>query len=304
MKHSLRNILGSTAAGVLLLVGSVKGQDTIPVSLTLAHPLSTGKTAESIVGLDLAVINARIQTLRGVSIAGIVSHVEEEMHGYQASLITNIAPPDAIGYQTVGIVNIAKGNFTGMQAAGLLNITKGTAMGLQGGFINIAEDMYGVQAGFINIANQMHGVPLGIINIADNGTQSAIVYASNFSGVNVGAKFVVNNFHSVITLGGLDIDGDYDNAGSYSTFWGYHLPIGPLYLEADVGTMYLADIDTWDDDDPDIRRLNAARFTLGWNITPWLGVFGGIGPGSEVENNDWENAEFKLLTFGGITLFQ
>ncbi len=303
MKRCIKSV------GVALLVatcfgGGVHAQDTIPFSLTLAHPLSTGKTAESVVGFDVALINSRIDVLRGVSFAGIVSNVESSMHGFQASSIVNVAPANAVGYQTVGIVNVAKGNFTGMQNAGLLNITKGKMMGLQAGFINVSENMYGVQAGFINIAEHMHGVPFGIINIAENGTQSAIAYTSNFSGINLGAKFVVNNFHSVITIGGMDFGEDYDNAGSYSTFWGYHLPIGPAYVELDVGTMYLANIDTWEDDTPEVRQLNVVRLGAGWNITPWLGVFGGVGPGSEVKNDNWEDAEFKLLTFGGITLFQ
>ncbi len=307
-----------TLAGILLICmhcGLVFGEDTIPFSLTFAHPLSTAPTDEGVVVFNAALINARINELQGASVAGITTRVTGPMMGYQASLIANITESEAAGVQVGGIVNSARSGFRGVQSAWLVNSAKDNMMGIQAGFINVAEQMKGVQIGFINVADNLDGIPLGIINVAGNGKQSAIAYATNFSGVNVGAKFIVNRIHSVISFGSVDIGSDYDIPLAYSTFWGFHQPLGPVFLEVDFGTMFLADLQDleqvddldkdkeWEDYDFHAKRLNAVRFGFGWNITDWISVFGGVGPGFQVTNEDWKDPEYQTLYYAGITLF-
>ncbi len=303
MYKSIRTI--SRTATLCCAVWAAAGftEDVIPASLTLIPPVSTANTAQSTVAFDLALISGRIGELRGVSLALISSKTLGAMNGYQAAAITTIADGPAVGYQTTGIVNIAKDDMSGMQAAGVVNIARKRMFGLQSGFVNIAQDMTGVQVGFVNIAHTLKGVPVGIINITDDGKKSAIAFGTNFSGVNAGAKFIVNNFHSIIALGSVDIEDDYNQSIAFSTFWGYHQPLGPLYAEIDYGTMYLAETEDFDSEDVRAKTLNTIRLGLGWDITPWLSVFGGVGPGVEVLEEDWDNAEFKLLAFGGVTLF-
>ncbi len=313
MRHS-RKLLPA-----LLLIsmhcGLAAAKDTIPFSLTLAHPLSTAPTDKGVVAFNAALINGQVDELQGVSVAGITSRITGPMMGYQGSIIANITEDRAAGFQVGGVVNSARAGFRGVQSAWLVNRAKENMMGVQSGFINVAEQMKGLQIGFINISDNLDGIPLGIINVAGNGKQSAIAYATNFSGVNVGAKFIVNRIHSVISFGTVDIGSGYDIPLSYSTFWGYHQPLGPVFLEIDLGTMYLADLQDleqiedfdkdkeWDDYTFQAKRLSTVRFGFGWNITDWISVFGGIGPGFQVTNEDWEDPEYKTLYYGGITLF-
>jgi hypothetical protein len=286
-----------------LFSAALNAQDTVSASLTLAHPLGTAKTDKAVVNGNIAVINADIKSLAGISVAGVVSNVRETMTGCQASGFVNIAQGDVKGLQTVGLVNVAKHDVTGLQYACLLNITGGTLRGAQYGYINIAGDVKGFQFGLINIARQMDGIPFGLINIARNGKVSAIAYVSNFSGANVGAKFIVNNFHSIISVGGYDMTHEIDTAFSVSAFWGYHLPLDPLYLEFDLGSSVMSQITNEDNKHPDSRRLQCLRVTAGWNIASWIGVFAGIGPGVETKGNSWKSPKFVPEYHAGITVF-
>jgi hypothetical protein len=302
MKNSLYSI---TAWGALIWAAMVfrAGADTIAVSLTLAHPLSTARTAENTVVANCALINSRIQTLEGISLAGVISTVEGTSRGYQASWIANVTKSTAIGMQTSGIVNVAKGAFSGLQATGVVNVASADMHGMQSGFINVAGDFTGLQVGIVNVSRHMDGVPVGIINIAGNGSQHGIVFGSTFSGVNAGAKFIVNNFHSVIAVGGVDSEKDYDRAVSFSTFWGYHKPLGPLFLEIDYGTMYMAESVDFDEHDPEMKILNTIRLGLGWTITPWLSVFGGAGGGIQSNSRELREPEPVVHGYGGVTFF-
>ncbi len=260
-----------------------------------------------------------MKDLRGAALAGAVSVVRSDVDGYQvsslvnvvggtmegnqASGIVNVVGSRAEGMQSVGIVNVVQGDFTGLQSAGVVNVTRGRFIGAQFGTVNISGDFKGLQVGLVNITGEMEGVPLGLVNIAENGKISAVAYGSNFSGVNLGAKTIANNFHSVVTVGGADLDSDIEQAVSSAWFWGYHIPIAAAYLELDVGQMTLADPEDIDQENSTVRRLGAFRATVGWNITSWLSVFAGAGPGVVTTGPDFDDPEFKFLYHGGLTVF-
>ncbi len=314
----MKRHIGLTCSLALALFAGSAAQE-VPVSVTLAYPITTGRTGNATVNFNIALINNYMKDLRGAALAGAVSVVRSDVDGYQvsslinvvggtmegnqASGILNVVGDRAEGMQNVGIVNVVGGSFTGLQSAGVVNVTRGRFIGAQFGMVNISGDFKGLQVGIVNIAEEMEGVPLGIVNIAENGKISAVAYGSNFSGVNVGVKTISNNFHSVFTLGGVDLDSDLEQAVSYAWFWGYHIPLAAAYLELDIGQMNMADPENLDLENPEIHRLGAFRATLGWNITRWLSVFAGAGPGVMTTGPDFDNPEFKFLYHGGVTFF-
>ncbi|MDG5816007.1 hypothetical protein QA601_13020 [Chitinispirillales bacterium ANBcel5] len=306
---------------LFIALKAATAQDTIPFNFGIAPGLSLRNTIDATVHFNVNLINSRIGTLQGADFAGLVSNIAgtangyqvagitasaEELSGFQVSGIFSHVRSDASGYQGSGIVNSIRGDLSGIQSAYIVNRVSGTTYGGQTGFINIANDVNGFQAGFINISRQLNGIPLGIINIAENGRVTAIAYASNFSTVNAGARFIANNFVSTITAGGHDYHNRLDTAAGISTSWGYHIPLYPLYLEIDLASMNLTQLaGEIDRDNLRTRSLTALRLTAGFEITGFIGVFAGAGLGYDVElqGGDFVSDSFQPLYYGGVTLF-
>lgn len=312
--------LETIIVGIVLTATSLLAQDTIPFNFGIAPGLSIRRTDQAVVHFNANLISSRALSTSGADLAGLVSNVTNDMEGLQASgIVSNTrsltgfqtsgissrATGDVTGYQISGIVSSTAGNLRGVQVSGVVNTVRGTTFGGQSGFINVARDLTGFQAGFINISRQLNGVPFGIINIAENGRVSAIAYGSNFSALNIGAKFIANNFVTTITIGGRDVDRRLNEAAAFATSWGYHIPLEPLYLEIDLAGMNMVQTADFDIDNTHTRRLNALRATLGVDVTGFLGILIGAGVGyeREYEGDTLVQDDFKPLFFGGVTLF-
>ncbi|KMQ50762.1 hypothetical protein CHISP_2285 [Chitinispirillum alkaliphilum] len=256
-------------------------------------------------GADLAGLVSTVTNMSsGFQSAGLIS-TAHSLNGFQSSGLYGKVRRDAIGYQVSGLVCRITGDLNGVQAAGLVNLVGGNTFGGQSGFLNVAQNVTGFQAGLINVSRELNGVPLGLINITGNGWVNAIVYFSNFSGVNVGAKFVANNFVTTVTVGGYDYDSRLDSAASFSASWGYHVPFEPYYLEIDLANMTLVQLADFDRENIHRRHLMALRLTLGWDVAGFFGLFGGVAAGYEREYHGETNIsrDFKPLIYAGVTLF-
>ncbi len=296
-------------------VHSLNGLDIAGVASivqTTANGLQVGylaSMAQQVIGIQASgVYNSVREDVLGYQATGVYNRVEGNLSGAQFSGIVNSVKGDMSGYQASGVFNSVKGNFSGIQAGGVVNHVGGISNGGQIGLVNISQDITGFQVGLVNIAGKISGVPLGLINIADNGKISIIAYGSNFSGVNVGAKFNVNNFVSTITAGGYDYAGALEQTVSFGASWGYQIPINPIYIEMDIATINMFETTgmsttNTNDDTVDSRNLSALRLTAGWEITSYLGIFAGAGAGVEVESGRWEDPSFKPLYYAGLTIF-
>ncbi len=257
-------------------------------------------TAGSVSGIQAAGILSTIKgELNGIQGAGIVSYTTGNINGGQFGFI-NIARKSLTGTQ-YGFINLAE-DFVGLRY-GFLNISD-NMHGLPIGFANIADTMNGLQIGLINIAEQINGVPIGLLNIAGNGDIKGIVYTSTPSLVNAGAKFIVNNFYSIVSAGGYDIRNENEEYASFSWHYGYQVPLGRFYIGADIGNQILFERTDSDFDEENIYRSYQARLLAGVDLTDWLGIFGGIGGGWEHRGTtDFDDGTGELVYTAGITVF-
>ena len=239
----------------------------------------------------------------GFQSSGVGNFVSGKCKGFQSSGSVNYIAGYFSGFQTTGLVNVITDGFTGVQISGVANLTQGNAGGVQIGTVNIARNLRGAQIGVVNIADTLRGVPVGLLNIARNGQVNPVVFATNISGINAGVKTIANNFHSVIALGTWDLEDNLTNPLSTAWFWGYHFPVDPFYFELDAGGLAIAEINNSEIVTSTRIQYYGVRAGAGWNVTSWLSIFGGVGPGVQITGDDWDSREFKMLYFGGITFF-
>jgi hypothetical protein len=313
----------------------VYAEETVPFNVSFFYPLSINRTNDASVNFNLGVLYSHVGSVHGVDLTGVASVigddltgaqgagvagiVEGSINGYQASGVVSVCEGDVLGFQTSGVVSVtggaftgiqgggvvsvAGGEFNGLQTAGVVNVLGGEGVGGQMGVINVAKNIRGFQIGVVNIAEQMDGIPIGLVNIASNGEVNAIAFGSTFSGINVGAKFLVNNWYSIVALGGGDVQDDFDEQFASSWFYGYRAPIGPAYVEADLGSMSLYDTDDSRVDESDVTHAQLVRLTAGWDITSNFSIFAGVGAGYEYEGGKFDEGDGVAHLFGGITLF-
>ncbi len=242
-----------------------------------------------------AVFNIVGESCQGVQASGIINITGERFEGLQAAGIFNVTGGDCDGLQGAGIFNVTGETMRGVQAAGVFNVAgerlsglqlgtfniAGTSGGVQIGLINVAGELDGLQLGLINYSHETYGIPVGLFNISKyEGRIRWTSWASNISGVNSGAKFIVKRVYSIVSVGGLNLNRDINESLAYSFFYGVWFPLGDLTLNTDVGYMYLDNESLFRHFRGEVdQHVTMLRASLSLKLSSRFSLFGGVGLG-------------------------
>jgi hypothetical protein len=198
--------------------------------------------------------------------------------------------------------NFANVEMKGVQVAGL-NWTR-SLTGAQIGVLNIAGDVRGLQIGLVNITEQNDGVPVGMVNIASNGTQNWMTWGSSYMGLQTGVRTTVNDWYSILSVGGFYMNETDLDVISFAWNYGYRFEFTRrLSLSVDAGYVHVIP-----DTDPvlndHLRPAVQGRAFLEFGLGKWLSLHAGAGGNYEwSEYASGATTEFDPLFFGGISLF-
>jgi hypothetical protein len=144
-----RGTLILLAALCVALPVRAQGADTPHhlVNLSFLYPISTNKNPDITTNFQLAILEGRVGSIRGLGLNGGVSLLSQDMHGLQFTGFYSEIDRDMHGFQFTGGINYDRGEAHGIQVGGLANLVRGHMDGLQlGGFFNAAgEKLNGVQ---------------------------------------------------------------------------------------------------------------------------------------------------------------
>ncbi len=179
------------------------------------------------------------ESAEGIQASGLFNIVGEDLKGFQASGLFNVVGEDLKGLQVAGLFNVAGENLTGVQI-GAFNIAPYFRDAVQIGLVNVSAEMRGFQLGLVNWNNETFGVPVGLVNVSKrDGHISWVSWGSNISGINSGAKFQVDRFYSIVSLGYWNFYLDKGSALAYAGHYGYYIFQDTSSFSVDVGYMYM-----------------------------------------------------------------
>ncbi len=330
--YSVRGV--DISAGVSVIEGNLRGAQVDGLAAV---------TGGNVYGMQIAgLVNVAGENVKGIQAAGLVNISGEEMRGIQAAGIANVT--DRLYGIQAALVNMSgsmngiqagiwnmTGEFSGMQAgvanmagdfrgfqAGTVNFS-GSVLGFQAGIVNFSGDVYGTQAGvvnfagnvegtqigLVNVAGKIDGIPIGLVNIAENGSRQVVLWAGNFTPVNVGIKFNVNNIYSIISAGYSNRYADIDDSLVWGGYYGYHFDLAPLYIETDIGYTLFDNESYFERGGSLDQHMIGARVTLGVDIAEGFSVFAGGGLGYYWDHCDFsDSGELKGQFFGGVQIFR
>jgi len=246
------------------------------------------------------IFNISDEETSGAQTAGIFNISSGKMKGVQASGIFNITNEEMKGFQGAGIFNINEGFFDGVQASGIFNSSRGHK-GLQASLVNVTEDMdglqiglvnygknvKGVQLGLININNDIQGLPIGLINISSHGLSHINTWQDSTGFTYFGYQVGARNIYTRIFGGEYTDSKEYELVTGISL--GYHLGIGPIFLEAEASAKQLNYGSSFSDAFKEaFAPVNSRDFFTGMSISAGveflgsLAVFGGIAWDGEI----------------------
>ncbi|MCK5153734.1 MAG: caspase family protein [Spirochaetales bacterium] len=196
------------------------------------------------------IFNISDKETKGAQAAGIFNISSGKMEGIQASGIFNITSEEMKGFQGAGIFNINEGFFDGVQASGIFNSSRGhkglqaslvnvteDIEGLQVGLVNYGKNVKGVQLGLVNINNEIQGLPIGLINISRRGLSHVNTWQDSTGFTYFGYQVGARNIYTRV-FGGEYTDTDESELVTGISL-GYHLSLGPLYIEAEAAVKQL-----------------------------------------------------------------
>jgi hypothetical protein len=201
-------------------------------------------------------------------------------------------------------MNIAQSGIRGIQVAAgnLATDTRGAQIGM----MNRANEMRGLQVGVVNRSEELHGIPVGPVNLSRrNGRAEVVLFGSTFSAVNVGIRTEANRFSSMLTAGGVDLEGDVQTAGFLTWTWGYRFPLGSRCgLITDAGMTHVMPKKSDDPAENDALHYGLmARALLEYRPSQHVGLFGGPGVTQMYENyGDHPAHESKMLWTLGLSV--
>jgi hypothetical protein len=152
-----------------------------------------------------------------ISAAGL--RAEDESHGFQASLVPDIAiyPKTA---EIHGLsLNIWGENPQQGVAIGIVNGSTGDSAGFSWGLVNYSESYTGVSFAWVNVnSTSFHGWHYGLVSVAQDefiGFQSGLIfnYSKKMTGLQLGLVNYAENLHGVqVGLANIAINNDwFDN---------------------------------------------------------------------------------------------
>jgi hypothetical protein len=292
------DLRGVSFAGVLSNVqGNLGG-----AQLALAGNLVQGNAQ----GFQSAVgFNTVFGSMEGVQIASGINLVDGDARFLQIATLANTAGGTARGLQVASGLNYAGVEARALQLGGVNLATR--LHGAQVGVLNLSGDAQGAQIGAINVAaGEFRGVPVGLMSFAHNGSVDWVTYSSNLVAVNSGIRTTVNRWTSMFTLGGIDLQGDVEEAASVSWNFGRVFPVAErVHFSGDLGMVHLI---PEKQDDPALN--DALHFALQarvlgeWRFSPRAAAFAGAGVSQVFDSyTSGAGSETEPLFLGGVSLF-
>jgi hypothetical protein len=228
----------------------------------------------SLRGAEAGLVNVSAGTMRGVQV-GLVNLVKSDAHGVQAGLINVNGPAAESSGSQVGLANVngSVGMYDGAMV-GLVNVGR-KVHGAQIGLVNVAGEVEGAQVGLVNFARKNQGASIGLLPIVLDGYNHGLLWYSDQSAINVGAK--LGTRHVYVVLGaGMTRDrytnGDREFSCTFG-IGGHITPVrGPLFFDVDLTNTQFA---TNDDYYQEKRQLGSLRLQVGWQFASHFAVVAG-----------------------------
>ncbi|MBN2135523.1 MAG: hypothetical protein JW737_07320 [Acidobacteria bacterium] len=322
-KFSLNGLVGAVehdASGLMISgIANVVGGETSALQIAGLLNVSGGKVSgfqiapinvtKDISGFQIGAMNLSSET-SGFQI-GLIN-CSGDMQGIKAGLLNCSGDMEGLLFGLMnlngdfegimaGLANFT-GGFTGMEF-GLMNVN-GSFTGIQVGLVNLSGRVEGIQIGLINVASHIEGVPIGLINLAENGRVRVLVWGSSLSAYNVGVKFMVNGFYSVISAGYNNLYGDIEESITWGARYGKHKQYDNLFIDYDLGYLYIDNKDYFSCDGNIDQHAIEIRFAGGIDLARKVSMFLGAGV-NYIWQDDYSfgDGEVRLQIFGGFEFF-
>ena len=202
-----------------------------------------------------------------------------------------------------------------------LNSANNTIGGGQLALVNYAENMNGFQLGVLNFSNDFHGLKVGVVNDSQTFSGTAIglinmdnhsrkewmFYGSNLSLLNIGFRTVLNNWSSVVSVGGGDMKGDVESSLFLGWNFGRNIPLNKRWdLTIDLGYQHIIPKNSNNSAENDKLHYSLQARALGeYHLNHGLGLVGSLGS-STVFSSYLAKADSKtdLHFTAGIVLYR
>jgi len=224
----------------------------------------------------------------GVQVSGGLNRAAGPARGLQLAGGANFAQGALQGVQVAGGVNVARDAVQGVQLAGGANLGLSSLQGLQLGSFNLAGDLVGVQIGavnvaqgsvrglqlgVVNVADSLRGAPLGVVNWIGDGLHDLALWGDELGMLHLGFQSGSRTVYTLLGASFRPSTADEPLRWGFEAGLGGHFPLGPLFGEVDLSALNLLDEESFH---ADLLALARLRFTLGWQVRPHLGLFGGV----------------------------
>jgi hypothetical protein len=171
---------------------------------------------------------------------------------------------------------------------GLVNVGR-KVHGAQVGLVNVAGEVEGAQIGLVNFARKNQGVSVGLVPIVLDGYHSGLLWFSDQSALNLGAKLGTRNVYVVLGAG-MTRDRTSNGRREFSSTFGiggHFTPVrGPFFLDVDVIGTNFSDGDGNDEH----RPITSLRLQAGWQIARYFAVVAGPTLNVQVAQDDKDRA--------------
>ena len=224
-------------------------------------------------GFDAGLVNMTSGSLRGFQ-AGLVNLAQSDVHGLQAGLanLTGLGAESNGAQLGLANVNGSVEMYNGAMV-GLVNVGR-KVHGAQVGLVNVAGEVEGAQIGLVNFARKNQGVSVGLVPIVLDGYHSGLLWFSDQSALNLGAKLGTRNVYVVLGAG-MTRDRTSNGRREFSSTFGiggHFTPVrGPFFLDVDVIGTNFSDGDGNDEH----RPITSLRLQAGWQIARYFAVVAG-----------------------------
>jgi len=275
-----------------------------------------------VVGVQAAgLANVDRGRVRGVQLSGLFNFAEGGHSGVQIASVYNYAQGPSGFLQYSAVANVSDGGYAGFQIAPGFNFASPYIAGVQLGAANLAAEMSGIQIGLVNLTRQGHGLQLGALNLngshdgvpiglyngdRDHGRVDWVTFGSNLAAVSTGVRTTVNGFHSMLTAGYGDLQGDIEKAGFLTWNYGYSWRLGGRWrLLLDGGIAHIMPEKSSDPDENDrLHFALQARALAEIRFGPRASAFAGGGLSFIWdEYSTSASQETEPLIVAGISLF-
>ncbi|HXS15671.1 MAG TPA: hypothetical protein VN764_00695, partial [Polyangiaceae bacterium] len=312
-RGAFRGLLGSVLVayngGALrgLLIGGLVGLQRGKLGGVQMSGLASWAAGDT-VGAQLAgLTSVQVGTLYGTQLAALLSFSTGDMTGVQAATLSAFSGGKACGAQISALMSYAHRGLTGFQMSSV-NVARGPTDAVQLGLINVAGDFKGTRLGLINIGGHGRGAQIGLINVSKSMKGAALAPVNIIPGMrhqllsyvtyhpsdklegtpqgplyHLGLRFLPGVLYTQLGFGiGAEskecvdeqcFGGGMVYAPSFAI--GAHNSITKwVFVDADLQYQFIRGFN----DSRSSSHQAQARVAVGFQPTPWLGIFAGAGP--------------------------